>query len=128
MNESSSAMLDYLAREAMKSLIAKNGYNWKTAEESYRLAYSMLEERQKMQEYLQKKQELKTHLHDWLINGLLTIRTYKCLASEGINYAEQLAQCTEHQLLKIPNLGRKSINELIYVMKNKGFQLKAKEQ
>lgn len=125
-NEQSSAMLDYLAREAMKSLIAKEGYNHNTAQKAYQLAYSMLDERQKMQEYLAKKLTCKTPIRDWLVNGLLSIRSHNCLAAEGIDYAEQLQECTERQLLKIPNMGRKSLNEIIQVMESCGFYLKQK--
>ena len=125
-NEQSSAMLDYLAREAMKSLIAKEGYNHNTAQKAYQLAYSMLEERQKMQSYLEKKMALKTPIKDWTTNGLLSLRAFHCLASEGIDYAEQLQECTERQLLKFPNLGRKTLTELIQVMESKGFYLKQK--
>lgn len=126
MNEQPLAYLDYLAREAMKSLIAKEGYMSNTAEKAYRLANSMLEEREKMQAYLAKKLVLKTPLHDWLKNGLLSVRSYNALAVEGINYAEELQECTERELLRFSNLGRKTLNEIIQVMESKGFYLKQK--
>ena len=118
--------MDFLACESMKSLIAKEGYSPTTAEKAYRLAYSMLDEREKMQQHLAKKLTLKTPLHDWLTNGLLSVRSYNCLVCEGINFAEELQECTERQLLKIPNLGRKALNEIIQVMESKGFFLKQK--
>lgn len=127
MNEQQSAMLDYLAREAMKSLLASPAPLpiWQVPKKSYELAASMLEERKQMLEHFAKKEECKTLLYDWMIkDGLLTIRSLNCLRAEGIEYAEELVKCTERQLLKFPNLGRKSINEIKEAMRIKGFSLK----
>ena len=127
MNEQQSAMLDYLAREAMKSLLASPAPLpiWQVPKKSYELAASMLEERKQMLEHFAKKEECKTLLYDWMIkDGLLTIRALNSLRSEGIEYAEELVKCTERQLLKFPNLGRKSINEIKEALRIKGFSLK----
>jgi len=127
MNEQSSAMLDYLAREVMKSLLASPAPLplWQVPQKSYELAASMLEERRKMHEHFAKKEECKNSLFDWMIkDGLLTVRALNCLRAEGIEYAEELAKCTERQLLKFPNLGRKSLNEIKEAMRVKGFSLK----
>ncbi len=42
----------------------------------------------------------------------LSARTSKALSNEGIHSLEQLKLCTEKELLRIPNFGRKSLNEL----------------
>lgn len=127
MNEQQSAMLDYLAREAMKSLLASPAPLplWQVPKKSYELAASMLEERKQMLEHFAKKEENKNLLYDWMIkDGLLSIRSLNCLRAEGIQYAEELAKCTERQLLKFPNLGRKSINQIKFALQSKGFSLK----
>lgn len=126
-NENTSAMLDYLAREAMKSLLASPAPLplWQVPQKSYELAASMLEERRKMHEHFAKKEECKTLLYDWMIkDGLLTVRSLNGLRAEGIEYAEELAKLTERQLLKFPNVGRKSLNEIKEAMRIKGFSLK----
>lgn len=47
------------------------------------------------------------------INSLdLTARTMHCLSQEKIYTIEELLKLTENQLLKMPNFGRKSLNEL----------------
>jgi DNA-directed RNA polymerase subunit alpha len=42
----------------------------------------------------------------------LSVRSYNCLISEGIKYIGDLVQKTELDMLKFPNFGKKSLNEL----------------
>ena len=42
-----------------------------------------------------------------------TVRTQNCLKAEGINSIAQLCSQTSNQLLKVPNLGRKSLKEIV---------------
>ena len=42
----------------------------------------------------------------------LSVRSYNCLQSENINLIGDLVQRTENEMLKLPNFGRKSLNEL----------------
>lgn len=56
----------------------------------------------------------------------LTVRSANCLKAENINYIGDLIQRTEGELLKTPNLGRKSLNEIKQVLANKGLQLNMK--
>ncbi|BBA84669.1 DNA-directed RNA polymerase subunit alpha [endosymbiont of Euscepes postfasciatus] len=42
----------------------------------------------------------------------LTVRSYNCLKLESINYVYDLVSKTEFELLKIPNLGKKSLLEI----------------
>jgi DNA-directed RNA polymerase subunit alpha len=53
----------------------------------------------------------------------LTVRSANCLKSENIFYIGDLIQCTEHELLKAPNLGRKSLNEIKEVLASRGLSL-----
>ena len=46
----------------------------------------------------------------------LTVRSANCLKAENINYIGDLIQRTENELLKTPNLGRKSLNEIKEVL------------
>ena len=46
----------------------------------------------------------------------LTIRSANCLKAENIYYIGDLIQRTENELLKTPNLGRKSLNEIKEVL------------
>lgn len=52
-----------------------------------------------------------------------TMRTYNCLKSEGILSTYDLVRKTEVGLLKIPNLGKKSLREIKDVLSSKGLSL-----
>jgi DNA-directed RNA polymerase subunit alpha len=53
----------------------------------------------------------------------LTVRSANCLKAENIYYIGDLIQRTENELLKTPNLGRKSLNEIKEVLASKGLSL-----
>lgn len=53
----------------------------------------------------------------------LTVRSANCLKAENIYYIGDLIQRSENELLKTPNLGRKSLNEIKDVLASKGLTL-----
>lgn len=53
----------------------------------------------------------------------LTVRSANCLKAENIYYIGDLIQRTENELLKTPNLGRKSLNEIKDVLAARGLTL-----
>nr|MBP9060155.1 DNA-directed RNA polymerase subunit alpha [Rhodoferax sp.] len=53
----------------------------------------------------------------------LTVRSANCLKAENIYYIGDLIQRTENELLKTPNLGRKSLNEIKEVLASRGLTL-----
>lgn len=53
----------------------------------------------------------------------LTVRSANCLKAENIYYIGDLIQRTETELLKTPNLGRKSLNEIKEVLATRGLTL-----
>lgn len=53
----------------------------------------------------------------------LTVRSANCLKAENIFYIGDLIQRSENELLKAPNLGRKSLNEIKDVLASKGLTL-----
>ena len=56
----------------------------------------------------------------------LTVRSSNCLKAENIYYIGDLIQRTETELLKTPNLGRKSLNEIKEVLASRGLTLGAR--
>lgn len=53
----------------------------------------------------------------------LTVRSANCLKAENINYIGDLIQRTEVELLKTPNLGKKSLTEIKDVLAQYGLSL-----
>lgn len=53
----------------------------------------------------------------------LTVRSANCLKAENIYYVGDLIQRTEMELLKTPNLGKKSLTEIKDVLASKGLSL-----
>ncbi|MFN3234764.1 MAG: DNA-directed RNA polymerase subunit alpha [Gammaproteobacteria bacterium] len=53
----------------------------------------------------------------------LTVRSANCLKAENINFIGDLVQRSETDLLKTPNLGKKSLNEIKMVLSARGFAL-----
>ena len=56
----------------------------------------------------------------------LTVRSANCLKAESVYYIGDLIQRTENELLKTPNLGRKSLNEIKEVLAAHGLTLGSK--
>ena len=58
------------------------------------------------------------------VDGLeLTVRSANCLKAENIYYIGDLVQRTEVELLKTPNLGKKSLTEIKDVLASRGLSL-----
>ena len=53
----------------------------------------------------------------------LTVRSANCLKAENIYYIGDLIQRTEVELLKTPNLGKKSLTEIKDVLAQQGLSL-----
>jgi len=53
----------------------------------------------------------------------LTVRSANCLKAENINYIGDLVQKTENELLKTPNLGKKSLTEIKDVLASRDLTL-----
>jgi len=107
-------LLDHLALEVLRA-------SPQSARDAYRVAEDMMERRQEI-------------LHKWAVteaivfDGIealgLTVRSEHCLKAEEIYTVTQLLGCTEQRLLKTPNLGRKSLKEIIERLNERGLKLR----
>ncbi len=58
----------------------------------------------------------------------LSVRSYNCLKRAGINTVEELTNKTSEDMMKVRNLGRKSLEEVLGKLKELGLQLSPSEE
>ena len=107
-------LLDHLALEVLKA-------SPQSARDAYRVAEDMIERRQ---EIINKWVLREAVVEDGIEQLNLTVRSEHCLKAEEIYTVTQLLGCTEQRLLKTPNLGRKSIREIVEQLEARGLKLK----
>ena len=110
-------LLDHLALEVLR--VAPQ-----SARDAYRVAEDMIERRQ---EILNKWAMTEAIVFDGIEQLNLTVRSEHCLKAEEIYTVTQLLGCTEQRLLKTPNLGRKSLKEIIEHLNARGLKLRGQE-
>lgn len=58
----------------------------------------------------------------------LSVRSYNCLKRAGINYVHELTQKTENEMVKVRNLGKKSLEEVQQKLAQLGLALRNEEE
>ncbi len=58
----------------------------------------------------------------------LSVRSFNCLKRAGINTVEDLINKSEEDMMKVRNLGRKSLEEVIWKMASLGFNLRREDE
>lgn len=58
----------------------------------------------------------------------LSVRSYNCLKRAGINTVEDLTNKSEEDMMKVRNLGKKSLEEVIFKLNGLGLYLKKEEE
>lgn len=58
----------------------------------------------------------------------LSVRSYNCLKRAAVNTVEDLVNKTEDDMMKVRNLGRKSLEEVIFKLKSLGLSLKNSDE
>lgn len=58
----------------------------------------------------------------------LSVRSFNCLKRAGINTVADLVNKSEEDMMKVRNLGRKSLDEVIQKIKSLGFELSREEE
>ena len=78
---------------------------------------------------IEREEGLKEKLLDMSIEELdLSVRSYNCLKRAGINTVNDLANKTEEDMMKVRNLGRKSLEEVLNKMADLGLALTPSEE
>ncbi len=75
-----------------------------------------------------KKEDAKVDVKTMNIDELeLSVRSYNCLKRAGINTVAELTNKTSDDMMKVRNLGRKSLDEVLAKLKELGLELKGEE-
>lgn len=77
---------------------------------------------------VEKEEDQKEKVLEMTIEELdLSVRSYNCLKRAGINTVEDLSNKSEEDMMKVRNLGRKSLEEVINKLHGLGLALKREE-
>lgn len=78
---------------------------------------------------VEKEEEAKDRLLEMTIEELdLSVRSYNCLKRAGINTVEELTKKTEEDMMKVRNLGRKSLEEVQQKMAALGLSMRSSRE
>ena len=78
---------------------------------------------------IEKEEDKKEKVLEMSIEELdLSVRSYNCLKRAGINSVDDLASKTEEDMMKVRNLGRKSLEEVLKKMTDLGLRLQPTEE
>jgi DNA-directed RNA polymerase subunit alpha len=78
---------------------------------------------------IEKEEDKKEKILEMTIEELdLSVRSYNCLKRAGINTVEELTQRTEEDMMKVRNLGKKSLEEVQQKLEALGLGLKPAEE
>ena len=93
-----------------------------------RLFIDLSEEGKNAEIVVEKEESKKEKVLEMSIEDLdLSVRSYNCLKRAGINTVEDLANKTEEEMMKVRNLGRKSLDEVKYKLHGLGLALREEE-
>lgn len=78
---------------------------------------------------VEKEEEKKDKVLEMTVEELdLSVRSYNCLKRAGINTVEELIQRTEEDMMKVRNLGRKSLEEIQQKLKELNLSLRKSDE
>ncbi len=112
-----------LAADEAVSLAAK------VLSEHLKLFIDLSEHAKTAEVMVEKNDEDKEKALDMKIDELeLSVRSYNCLKRAGINTVEELCAKTPDEMMKVRNLGRKSLEEVLSKLKELGLSLSQGEE
>lgn len=97
----------------------------KVLSEHLNLFINLSENAKNVEVMVEKEEDKKEKVLEMSIEELdLSVRSYNCLKRAGINTVEDLTNRTEEEMMKVRNLGRKSLEEVLNKLADLGFSLK----
>ena len=78
---------------------------------------------------VERKETIRDRVLEMTIEDLdLSVRSFNCLKRAGINTVEDLTNRTESEMIKVKNLGKKSLEEVINKLQGLGLELKREDE
>ncbi len=100
----------------------------KVLSEHLKLFIDLSENAKTAEVMIEKEDDEKEKVLEMSIDELeLSVRSYNCLKRAGINTVQELTNKTSDDMMKVRNLGRKSLEEVLAKLKELGLQLNASE-
>lgn len=88
----------------------------------------LTDQAQKAEIMIEKEEDQKEKVLEMTIEELdLSVRSYNCLKRAGINTVQELTQKSEEDMMKVRNLGRKSLEEVQEKLVDLGLSLREEE-
>lgn len=101
----------------------------KIMEEHINLFVSLADNMTEMDILVSHEEDKKSRVREMNIEDMdLSVRSYNCLKRANIHTVEDLIKRTEDDMLKVRNLGRKSLDEIISKLNSYGLNLKSKDE
>lgn len=101
----------------------------KVLSEHLRLFVDLTETAKSAEVMIEKEDNEKEKVLEMNIDELeLSVRSYNCLKRAGINTVEELCNKTSEDMMKVRNLGRKSLEEVLAKLKELGLALRPSEE
>ena len=93
------------------------------------LFIQLTDEAMNVETMVEKEETKKEKILDMTIEELdLSVRSYNCLKRAGINTVEELINRTPEDMMKVRNLGKKSLDEVVAKLRSLGFDLRKDEE
>ena len=101
----------------------------KILNEHLNLFVDLSDEAKKAEIMVEREETIKEKVLEMTIEELdMSVRSFNCLKRAGIDTVEDLTNRTEEDMIKVRNLGKKSLEEVIQKLHSLGLDLKKKEE
>ena len=101
----------------------------KILNEHLNLFVDLSDEAKKAEIMVEREETIKEKVLEMTIEELdMSVRSFNCLKRAGIDTVEDLTNRTEEDMIKVRNLGKKSLEEVIHKLHSLGLDLKKEEE
>ena len=93
------------------------------------LFVDLSDEAKKTEVLVDRQETVKEKILEMTIEDLdMSVRSFNCLKRAGIDTVEDLTKKTEAEMIKVRNLGKKSLEEVILKLHSLGLDLRREEE